>query len=621
MPRLVIIFFLAISSLNCLEIVLKLNQILTDDLVQNFYSKYNLKFKRLLFEDYYVFDHDEPQRSRRSSDYITILNKKLTNDSVIKWFQIQKNLKRVKRDFFDLFQPGQEENEMILSDHFEIPFLKYENLKNIFNHQNKDDQFLNKILMCELGSVDFNDPQWSLQWYINDGCEQGFHLNITKAWSLGYTGKGVVLSIIDDGLERKNFELAENYDALASYDLNDDDSDPEPRYESSNENKHGTRCAGEIAAKSNNSFCGVGVAYDSRIGGIRLLDGKITDRLEAEALAFNINYIDIFSASWGPLDDGKTVDGPGVLSRRAFKNGIRYGRAGKGTVYVWAAGNGGRLDDNCNCDGYTSSIYTITIGSINQDGEMSVFSEKCSSILASTFSSGKVHQNGIITSDLHNRCTRRHTGTSASAPIGAGIIALALEANRNLTWRDVQYLIVLTSKPYKLASDDWTKNGIGRFVSHKFGYGLMNAGNMVEMALKWPNVGQQLKCVSLKLDLSKIPKKSVQLFSLEYSKCKNINYIEHVLARLTLSSGVRGKLKINLISPTGTRSNLLDFRKHDFSHYGFKSWPFMSVHYWGEKPDGLWYLEILNKSNFDAFLDEWKLVIYGVEYVPRLFFE
>ena len=43
-----------------------------------------------------------------------------------------------------------------------------------------------------------------------------------------------------------------------------------------------------------------------------------------------------------------------------------------------------------------------------------------------------------MTTDLHGACTARHTGTSASAPMAAGIIALALEANSQLTWRDVQ---------------------------------------------------------------------------------------------------------------------------------------------------------------------------------------
>ncbi|VDO14308.1 unnamed protein product [Brugia timori] len=110
-------------------------------------------------------------------------------------------------------------------------------------------------------------------------------------------------------------------DPHASYDLNDNDPDPMPKFNKMN--RHGTRCAGEIVMTPNNSFCGVGIAYDAKIGGIRMLDGKITDRIEAEALNYNINYIDIFSASWGPMDDGKTVEGPGRLTQKAILKGIQ----------------------------------------------------------------------------------------------------------------------------------------------------------------------------------------------------------------------------------------------------------------------------------------------------------
>lgn len=77
---------------------------------------------------------------------------------------------------------------------------------------------------------------------------------------------------------------------------------------------------------ANNQKCGVGVAFNAKIGGLRMLDGKITDRIEAEALKFNIDHIDIFSASWGPNDDGKTVEGPGRLAERAILDGITYVR-------------------------------------------------------------------------------------------------------------------------------------------------------------------------------------------------------------------------------------------------------------------------------------------------------
>lgn len=68
----------------------------------------------------------------------------------------------------------------------------------------------------------------------------------------------------------------------------------------------------------------------------------------------------------------------------------------------------------------------------------------------------------IVTTDLRLRCTEKHTGTSASAPLAAGIIALAMEANPALTWRDMQHLVVRASKPLNLKADDWAKNGVGR---------------------------------------------------------------------------------------------------------------------------------------------------------------
>ena len=119
----------------------------------------------------------------------------------------------------------------------------------------------------------------------------------------------------------------------ASLDINDGDNDPKPRYDRYNYNKHGTRCAGEIAAVADNNVCSIGVAYNSQIGGIRMLDGEVTDLVEATALSYNRDYIDIYSASWGPDDDGKTVDGPGYLALKAIEDGIKYVSI---TFILWA---------------------------------------------------------------------------------------------------------------------------------------------------------------------------------------------------------------------------------------------------------------------------------------------
>uniref|UniRef100_A0A8C0XWV2 Furin (paired basic amino acid cleaving enzyme) a n=1 Tax=Cyprinus carpio carpio TaxID=630221 RepID=A0A8C0XWV2_CYPCA len=420
-------------------------------------------------------------------------------------------------------------------------------------------------------------------------------LNVKEAWKRGFTGQGVVVSILDDGIEKNHPDLIQNYDPDASYDVNDGDPDPQPRYTQLNDNRHGTRCAGEVAAVANNGMCGVGVAYNSKIGGVRMLDGEVTDVVEAQSLSLNPQHIDIYSASWGPEDDGKTVDGPAKLAKEAFLRGVNEGRGGRGSIFVWASGNGGREKDSCNCDGYTNSIYTLSISSSTQNGNVPWYSEACSSTLATTYSSGGLNEKQIVTTDLRQKCTDSHTGTSASAPLAAGIIALALEANKNLTWRDMQHLVVRTSNPAHLTTNDWKTNGVGRRVSHSYGYGLLDAGAIVALAKNWTNVGPQRKCVlSLVSEprLRFIPHGLVRGCSLS---------LEHAQAHLTLSYNRRGNLAIYLISPQGTRSTLLAPRPHDYSSDGFSDWAFMTTHSWDEDPRGEWTLEIENVAGTNDY--------------------
>ena len=56
--------------------------------------------------------------------------------------------------------------------------------------------------------------------------------------------------------------------------------------------------------------------------GVRMLDGDVTDVVEAGSLSLKPNHIDIYSSSWGPSDDGTTVDGPGTLAKKAFVDGV-----------------------------------------------------------------------------------------------------------------------------------------------------------------------------------------------------------------------------------------------------------------------------------------------------------
>lgn len=143
-------------------------------------------------------------------------------------------------------------------------------------------------------------------------------LNAEAAWAKGYTGKNITTAIMDDGVDYMHPDLYDNFNAEASFDFSSNDNFPYPRYTDDWFNSHGTRCAGEIAAKRNNGICGVGVAYNSKIAGLRMLDQPyMTDLIEASSMSHRPDLIDIYSASWGPTDDGKTVDGK-ILSWKIF---------------------------------------------------------------------------------------------------------------------------------------------------------------------------------------------------------------------------------------------------------------------------------------------------------------
>uniref|UniRef100_A0A8D0GDI5 Neuroendocrine convertase 1 n=1 Tax=Sphenodon punctatus TaxID=8508 RepID=A0A8D0GDI5_SPHPU len=537
-------------------------------------------------ENHYLFRHkSHPRRSRRSAIHIT---KRLSDDDRVSWAEQQYEKKRSKRSSFR------------------------DSVENLFN-----------------------DPMWNQQWYLlrqdtrKTPSLPKLDLHVIPVWQKGITGKGVVITVLDDGLEWNHTDIYANYDPEASYDFNDNDHDPFPRYDPTNENKHGTRCAGEIAMQANNNKCGVGVAYNSRVGGIRMLDGIVTDAIEASSIGLNPENVDIYSASWGPNDDGKTVEGPGRLAQKAFEYGIKKGRNGKGSIFVWASGNCGRQGDNCDCDGYTDSIYTVSISSASQQGLSPWYAEKCSSTLATAYSSGDYTDQRITSADLHNECTGTHTGTSASAPLAAGIFALALEANPNLTWRDIQHLVVWTSEYDPLASNPgWKKNGAGLMVNSRFGFGLLNAKALVDLAdpKMWKGVPEKKTCIvkddsfeprSLRANgevTIEIPTKACE------GQENSITSLEHVQFEATIEYSRRGDLHVTLTSPSGTRTVLLAERERDKSPNGFKNWDFMSVHTWGENPAGTWALRITDVSRRmqnEGIIVNWKLIFHGTSAQPE----
>ncbi|KAI1711041.1 subtilase family domain-containing protein [Ditylenchus destructor] len=501
------------------------------------------------------------------------------------------------------------------------------------------------------------DPLYQYQWYLkNTGQSNGkpkLDLNVEKAWALGFTGKNITTAIMDDGVDYMHPDLKNNFNAEASYDFSSNDPFPYPRYTDDWFNSHGTRCAGEIAAARDNGVCGVGVAYDSRVAGIRMLDQPyMTDLIEANSMGHEPNKIHIYSASWGPTDDGKTVDGPRNATMRAIVKGVNEGRNGLGSIFVWASGDGGE-DDDCNCDGYAASMWTISINSAINNGENAHYDESCSSTLASTFSNGgRNPETGVATTDLYGRCTRSHSGTSAAAPEAAGVFALALEANPTLTWRDLQHLTVLTSSRNSLfdgrcrdlppldvgekplvapkGSDpncthfEWQMNGVGLEYNHLFGFGVLDAAEMVLLSMVWKTAPPRFHCEAGTINTPhEIPSHGNLILDLETDGCigtpTEINYLEHVQAVVTLNSSRRGDTTLYLVSPAGTSTMILSRRpKDDDSKDGFTNWPFMTTHTWGENPRGKWRLVVRfqGKGEHKGTLKRFTLMLHGTKERP-----
>ncbi|XP_048777999.2 proprotein convertase subtilisin/kexin type 4-like isoform X1 [Ostrea edulis] len=466
------------------------------------------------------------------------------------------------------------------------------------------------------------DARWKDMWALNGDVQPS--MTVEAAWRKGRTGSGIVIAVVDDGVQVNHPDLMRNIDIPNSYDYRDLDSDPSPTNVS---DSHGTEVSGLIAAEANNDVCIVGIAHESTIIGIRLIGSVgITDITEAKALTHHLRGVDIYSNSWGPVD-GYGYKKPGPVTMSALFDGITKGRNRKGVVYVWAAGNGG-LGDNCNADGYVNSVYTIPITSVGSDGAATWYAEVCAAVFAATYS-GTMIKN-LTSTSLFSDCVGGLKGTSFSTPQASAIVALTLQANPSLTWRDIQHLIVRTSKRYNiddgLSVASWHRNGAGFYVSHILGFGLMNAEAMVTQAKSWTPVASQKTC-STKTNYVYRSTDPYSFYSLPTvsssvkvtgSICA-ISSLEHVQVEVSFSyDDRRGDIGLTLESPSGTTSLLMTPRPKDsiLTKYmsGSLTWTFTSVHFWGENVQGTWILRLSTKRStlfHKVTLKSWNLRFYG----------
>lgn len=460
-----------------------------------------------------------------------------------------------------------------------------------------------------------NDPRfaWSntnttYQWHLNNTGQNasvaGIDANLTDVWD-EFLGTGITISIVDDGVQISHEDLAPNINPEIDYDWNDSTpDDPTPPLELQGDGtyfNHGTNIAGVIAAKGNNGIGVTGAAPEASLVGLKILTEDIAADVEAEALSWRTDIIDISNNSWGEPDDGETSFKADPLVVSALQDSAQNGRDGKGSIFVWSAGNGRDVFDYANFDGYVNQPETIGVGAINYFGLQSYYSESGSNVVISAPSNNFDGEPAITTTTLttDGTYTDLFGGTSSAAPLVSGVIALVLEANPNLGWRDVQEILIRSARKVNSVSPDWEDNGAGLHFHHGFGAGMVDAAAAVALAKTWTNLGtrQTQQFNSPSIDLA-IPDNNSTGITHTFEVTGEELRVEHVILTIDIDHTHRGDLEIILVSPAGTQSILST--TNNSSEDGFDTYPFLSVRHWGEKSTGSWRLITIDRFGTDT---------------------
>jgi subtilisin family serine protease len=338
--------------------------------------------------------------------------------------------------------------------------------------------------------------QWHLRNTGQNSSIPGLDANVTSVWD-SYRGDGITIGIVDDGIQVDHPDLAANVNTSIDYDWNDGTPhDPTPPLQNLGSGQfwdHGTAVSGVAAGRGDNGIGISGAAPHAQLVGLKILTADTSEAEEAAALGWRTDVIDISNNSWGELDDGQTLFSPGPLVRAALADSVANGRGGKGTIYVWSCGNGRAAGDYANYDGFINAVETIGVGAINYRGKQTWYSESGANVVTSAPSSEDVDDHGIVTTSLTtNHSYMSHFGgTSSSAPLVSGVVALMLEANPSLGWRDVQEILIQSARKVDAFDRGWIENGAGFDFHYGYGAGMIDAAAAVDMSVSWQNLTDQ----------------------------------------------------------------------------------------------------------------------------------
>ena len=487
-----------------------------------------------------------------------------------------------------------------------------------------------------------NDTLFSQQWTLRNtgqnGATVGADINVTDVWD-NYRGTGIIIGVIDDGLQYNHPDFAGNVNTAIDYDYRDNDDDPKPEgtADEVKADSHGTATAGVIAARGNNGIGATGVAYEATLVGLRLIGGTAGDTQEGASLSHSNSVIHIYNNSWGPDDNGSVKGGAGTLALAALQNGVTTGRSGRGNIFVWAAGNGGADLDNAGYDSYNGSIYTISVGALTDLGTKADYSERGACLIVAAPSGAETttgtRKQGTTTVDLlgdfgYNRSdvevgvinpddladrnyTQNYNGTSSAAPVVSGVVALILQANPNLGWRDVQEVLIRSATQTDPTNSEWRTNKAGFKFNPNFGAGRVNAGAAVALAINWANLPAMTSTASEQTSLNlAIPDNNNTGITRSFDLSASNLRVEQTLVTVDIAHAHRGDLVINLVSPSGTISPLAEL--HGDTNANYESMSFRSTFNWGEDSKGTWQVQISDRrAATTGTLTRVKLEVFG----------
>ncbi len=486
----------------------------------------------------------------------------------------------------------------------------------------------------------FTDPSNSNTYTMTNA---NLSANLTGAWNLGYTGRGVIIGIVDDGVDGANYDLSPNYRADLSKNFSDNatvaGASQGPQKLSDN---HGTAVAGVAAARGGNALGGTGAAPYAQIAGLRINIGDATDDdPDVSAQNYRDAYywqsgvntatgarvsaaaIRVKNHSYGPSVPFLNEDPDGSL-RLAVKR-----TALNNVIHVWSAGNDRNTgNEDATKQQIISTPYVITIAALGSDGKFADYSSYGANVFVTAPSSrADLTGFGITTTDRtganygynlystqnpkgdntdafpDTSYTSTFGGTSSSAPLVSGIMALGVQANSNIDVRMAKHVLVRTSDIVD-ANDSsassfggWRTNAAGYRFNPNYGFGNINAGKFVEMLKQVAYVTAQTSYSTGTVAVNAaIPDNNTAGITRSFTLTSaELNQpLESIGVGYTFTHPKRGQLTGFITSPSGMASRLFNSTTHlaadkqDNTSVTNFQWDFLTNAFWGESGIGAW---------------------------------